>query len=118
MDEETGEEVPNPDYFEPYDETTYEDVIHEDNNFDDIFYRANDYMEELLELYAQYHCKVLAQEIGSLAAEQPEIVEVLREHLPSAAFENVSLSSKIASARSRTAVEIPEQTPPTKEAEL
>lgn len=38
MDEETGELVDNPDYFEPYEEFYCEDIIHGDDGFDEIFY--------------------------------------------------------------------------------
>lgn len=103
FDEELGDYVENPDYFEPYDEEVHEDVIHGDDNFDDIFYRANDYMEELLELHAQYQCKVLARDIDKYADEHPEVAQTLRETLPEAAFRKPSLQTQLGSASTRHA---------------
>ena len=101
FNEEFGDYVENPDYFEPYDEVVHEDVIHGDDNFDDIFYRANDYMEELLELHAQYQCKALARNIDKYAAVSPEVAKALREHLPEAAFRKPSFALQLADAASR-----------------
>ena len=101
FDEESGEEIENPDYFEPYDELTHENVIHGDNNFDDIFYDANEYLEELLELSAQHICKTLARDIDKYMSEAPEVGNVLKEHLPAAAFKKPSLATQIGSAASR-----------------
>lgn len=101
FDEELGEEVENPDYFEPYDEDHYEDVIHGDDHYNDIHYDAIEYMEELFELSAQYQCKALARDIDKYAAVSPEVAKALREHLPEAAFKKPSLSSQLAGAASR-----------------
>lgn len=101
FDEELGEEVENPDYFEPYDEDFFEDVIHGDDHYDDIHYDAVEYMEELFEMSAQYQCKALARYIDWYAAQSPEVAKALREHLPDAAFKKPSLSSQLSDAASR-----------------
>lgn len=75
-DDELEEEVENPDYFEEYDEVSYEDVIHGDDGFDDIFHEANAYFEEIIELRAQLCCKELVR-----AAEREWLDPVLREEL-------------------------------------
>lgn len=101
FDEELGEEVENPDYFEPYDEDHYEDVIHGDDHYNDIHSDAIEYMEELFEMSAQYQCKALARDIDKYAAVSPEVAKALREHLPEAAFKKPSLSSQLSDAASR-----------------
>ncbi len=91
-DEELEEDVPNPDYFEPYEETYYEDVIHGDEGFDDIFYEASDYLEELLELQSQLCCKKLVLEIEKSGIEDSELLNSLKTVLPEPAFAESSLS--------------------------
>lgn len=100
-DEDLEEEVPNPDYFEPYDEIIREDVIHNDNGFDDIFYAANDYLEELLELQAQLCSKKLILEVTRDPAKQSEIQDALKSVFPASAFAKPSLSDQIQSASDR-----------------
>lgn len=103
-DENLDEYVLNPDYFEPYDETTYEDVIHGDEGFDDIFYAANDYLEELLELQSQLCCKKLVLEVDKNMGRESELMGELKGILPSNAFAKRSLSEQIQSASSRQGV--------------
>ena len=109
IDPETGDKVENPDYFEPYDETIYEDIIHGQNGFDNTFYEACDYLEELLELRAQFLCKRFARDIHLHADQHPELTKKMREILPPEAYEiasaapahtDLSLRIKDASARS------------------
>lgn len=103
-DDELDEEVENPDYFEPYDEEYYEDVIHGDNNFDETFYKANGYMEELFELRAQYICKDLIREVEKNKDKYPEMYQALRDALPKSAFLHVnkpSLDNLIQSAENK-----------------
>lgn len=102
FDEDLGEEVPNPDYFEPYDEITHENVIHGDNGFDGIYYDANDYLEELLEIQAQLCCKQLALQVEKNKNKCPELFSALKEVLPDSAFLKPSLSDKIKGASART----------------
>ena len=109
IDPETGDEVENPEYFEPYDETIYEDIIHGQNGFDDIFYEASGYLEELLELRAQFLCKRFARDIELHTAQHPDLTQKMREILPASAFDitatahiNTRLSSKIKNAALRT----------------
>ena len=85
-DDELGEMVENPDYFESYEEETYEDIIHNDDNFNEIFYKANSYFEEVLEMYAQFRCKSLVREVEKTAEQYPEKMQTLREYLPAEAF--------------------------------
>lgn len=104
-DDDLQEEVPNPDYFEPYDETNYEDVIHGDCGFDDTFYAANDYLEELLELQAQLCCKTLAREAELDAGKESDITKDLKTILPESAFFKPSLNERIQSAAGKGAVD-------------
>lgn len=92
IDDETGEEIPNPDYFEPYDDYYYEDVIYGDDGFDKTFYAANDYLEELFELKAQFYCKLFARDLEKHAAEHPSLTLAVREILPEEAYKGVTLS--------------------------
>lgn len=98
FDDELGEEVENPDWFEPYEDTTYEDVIHDGEGFDDIFYAANDYLEELLELQAQLCCKILALDVQKHMDAQPDLLATLKEILPDSAFRKPALSEQIQTA--------------------
>ncbi len=108
-DTETGEEIENPDYFEPYDETTYEDIIHGYDGFDKTFFNASAYFEELLELCAQFYCKLFARDIEKHAVSHPELTQKMREILPPDAFDTKpvsteqkpSLSSRIQNANTR-----------------
>ena len=115
-DPELEEDVENPDYFEPYDETTYEDVIHGDDGFDEIFYQSNDYMEELLELRAQVICKQLVREVEH--AQSTDLLNILRDAFPASAFVNQSREDakepfhlKISAAVSRADVPFSDRTP-------
>lgn len=101
FDEDLGDYVENPDYFEPYDEEVHEDVIHGDDNFDNIFYRANDYMEELLELRAQLLCKSMARDLEKYAAEDPDVAKTLKSSLPASAFRKPSLNAQLDAAASK-----------------
>jgi len=101
MDEETGEIIKNPDYFSPYEEERYEDVIHGDYDFDETFYSASDYLEELLELQAQYHCKTLIQNVERSKDDNVELIGILKEKIPFAfetAAQKHSLDTMIKSA--------------------
>ena len=100
-DEDLEEDVPNPDYFEPYDEPTNEDVIHGEDGFDDIFLGADDFLVELLELQAQLCCKQLVLEVEKSPAQQTVIKDALKEVLPASAFMKPSLSEQIQSAAGR-----------------
>lgn len=62
-DDDLEEEVENPDWFEEYYETEYEDVIHNEDGFNDIFYEANEYLEELFEMKAQLIYKTISIEL-------------------------------------------------------
>jgi len=88
IDPETGDEMENPEYFEPYDETIYEDIIHGQNGFDDTFYEASGYLEELLELRAQFLCKLFARDLELHVAQHPNLTQKMREILPSAAYDH------------------------------
>lgn len=92
IDPETGEEMENPDYFEPYEETIHEDVIHEYAGFNETFFNASNYLEELLEMRAQFLCKLFARDIELHAAQHPEIAQKMRKILPTQAF-NASAGS-------------------------
>ncbi len=68
-DDELEDWVENPDYFEPYEECVgNEDVMHSRNNvcylddFDSKYYEVNNYLEQLIELYAQYLDKCVEKE--------------------------------------------------------
>lgn len=68
-DEEREEWLDNPDYEEPYEECVgYEDEIKCSNNhfyadnFDDDYYQVNEYLEKLIEVYAQFLDKCIAKE--------------------------------------------------------
>lgn len=102
FDEDLGDYVENPDYFEPYDEVVCEDVIHGDENFDDIFYKANEYMEELMELSAQHLCKTMARDLDKHIAEHPNVARILKESLPASAFRKPSLSAQLNAAVSKS----------------
>lgn len=102
-DDELEEDVLNPDYFEPYDEPAYEDVIHGEDGFDDIFYEANDYLEEMLELQAQFCCKKLVLEAEKCPGLLIAIKDALKEVLPANTFVKPSLSEQIQSAAVRQA---------------
>lgn len=108
FDPETGTETKNPDYYEPYEETVYEDVICGGEGFNELFYEASDYMDELLELQAQFHGKRFAQEFENHAQEHPELASIVRGIIPapaeSAQTKDVlkpSLSDQIKAATSR-----------------
>lgn len=100
-DEETGETIENPDYFEPYEEMYHEDVIHGDVAFEDIFYDASDYMEELMELYAQAQCKLLARSTHDFSKDHFQALEALKGVLPESAFKKPSLQTLVQNAMSR-----------------
>ena len=102
-DDELGEEVPNPDYFEPYEETTYENVIHGDCGFDDTFYAGNDYLEELLELQAQLCCKQLVRDVERENGKESDQMNELRKTLPEAAFSKPLLNERIQAAAGKAA---------------
>lgn len=88
IDPETGEETENPEYFEPYEETIYEDIIHGQNGFDHTFFDASDYLEALLELRAQFLCKRFTLDIERHKAQHPALTQKMREILPPAAYDN------------------------------
>ena len=65
-DEELGEWVENPDYEEPYEDIIdYENEVRSTNSafalcdFDQDYYQVNDYLEKIVELYAQYIDKTI-----------------------------------------------------------
>lgn len=67
VDEETGDWIENPDYEEPYEECVgHEDEIRSDafyvDNFDKDYYEINDYIENVIEGYAQYLTKSIERE--------------------------------------------------------
>lgn len=102
-DEDLDEEVPNPDYFEPYDEVYHEDVIHNDNGFDNIFYAANDYLEEIFELHAQLYCKQLVLELNKAHNIEPALLHTILDNMPASAFRKPSLDQQIQMAESKVA---------------
>ena len=111
IDPETGEEVENPEYFEPYEETVYEDIIHGQNGFNNTFYESNDYLEELLELRAQFFCKLFARDLELHAAQHPDLTQKMRGILPPEAYDHhtaekshTDLSLRIEDASFRSAV--------------
>lgn len=68
-DDDLEDWVENPDYFEPYEEHVgHEDEMHSRDNviypddFDTKYYEVNDYLEQLIELYAQYLDKCIEKE--------------------------------------------------------
>ena len=102
IDEETGEEIPNPYYedFEPYEECVgQEDVVRgaDLGTFDDNFYEVNDYLEELCELRAQLACKELVRDMSLFATAheslRTEVSAVLGLEMPKS-----SLAEKISAA--------------------
>lgn len=101
FNEETGEWEENPDWFESYEESYEEDYIHNAEGFDDKFYAANDYLEELLEYFAQAQCKCMARDIGTIEKDFPEAARALREALPDECFKKPSLASLVDNASSR-----------------
>lgn len=103
MDEETGEEIENPDYFEPYEESYYEDTIHNGDSFEAVFFDANDYLEEIFEIQSQVLCKQLARELGQHFSSNPKLVGKITEILPESAFRKPSLSSQIQNADGKAA---------------
>ncbi len=81
VDEETGDWVENPDYEEPYEDCVgHEDEIHSDNSmynpdlFDKDYYEINDYIENIVEGYAQYLTKSIERdkEIDKFCSEHDE----------------------------------------------
>ena len=118
IDPETGDEIENPDYFEPYEETYTEDVIHGAEGFNELFFAASSYLEELLELRAQFYCKTFARDLEKHAPMHPALTQKMREILPASAYEaspdlgsKPSLSALMQDADSRTrssdAVQVP-----------
>lgn len=101
-DDDLDEDVPNPDYFEPYDETYNEDVVHGEEGFDDIYYNGNDYLEELVELQAQLCCKSLVLEVEHTVTSHNEMLSSLKETLPASAFRKPSLNDRIQDASARS----------------
>ena len=101
FDEELGEEVENPDYFEPYDDVTYENVIHGEAGFDDTFYKASDFMEELFDVRAQFLCKDLARSVEHRGPEAADLKNILQGIMPEA-FQKPSLSAILDAAEKRT----------------
>ena len=66
-DEEVEDWVVNPDYEEPYDISVgFEDEIFNAYNFDEEYYMVNDYLELLIEGYAQYLTKAYDRELSNL----------------------------------------------------
>ena len=70
-DDDLEDWVENENYFEPYEECVgYEDDMHSRDNviwpddFDKQYYEVNDYLEQLIELYAQYLDKFVEKEKG------------------------------------------------------
>lgn len=70
-------EIPNPDYEEPYDETVYENVITNQEPFENAHYDVLEYLEEVLELRAQYIFKALDRDLENEAADFPEAYDIL-----------------------------------------
>lgn len=100
--DDDGDEIPNPDYFEEYEEMVgQEDVLHGDTGFDDLYYKANDYLEELLELQSQLCCKQLVLEVSKDMNHEEDLMCKLRAVLPESAFPKRSLSEQIQSAAAR-----------------
>ena len=94
-DDELEDYVPNPDYFEPYEESYNEDVIHGADGFDDLYYKANDYLEELLELEAQFCCKGLIREVERDHNAEKGLLESLKALAPTVTEEKLSLEDQI-----------------------
>lgn len=70
-DEDLGDYVPNPDYEEPYEDIVdYVDEVRSNNStfglcdFDNDYYDINEYIEKVVELYAQYIDKSIEKEKG------------------------------------------------------
>ena len=77
-DEEKEELVKNPDYFEPYEESMgFETVLRNEDGFDDKYYSVNEYLETLIEGYAQYLCKSFEREKDIV--KKPGIDELMSE---------------------------------------
>lgn len=69
--------IPNPDYEEPHDEIYYENVIENEEQFESAFYDISDYMEEVMELQAQYIFKALDRDLELEAKDFPEACDIL-----------------------------------------
>ncbi len=86
-DEEQEEWVKNPDYEEPYEDIVdYEDEVRTDlpgfyaDKFDDEYYEVNEYLEKVIELYAQYLDKSIEKEQVELS-ERLDLAEERSEQM-------------------------------------
>ena len=78
-DEAQEDWVDNPDYEEPYEEFTgYEEELVGDEGFDEKFSSVNDYLETLLEGYAQYLYQFFDFEL-SRAQEKPRLDDMIQK---------------------------------------
>ena len=103
-DEDLDDDVPNPDYFEPYEEVYHEDVIHNDNGFDNIFYDANEYLEEIFEIHSQLYCKQLVIELNKPNDLDPVFVHAIMDGMPASALRKPSLDQLIQNAEEKAVV--------------
>lgn len=102
LDEETGEEILNPDYFDAYETRRIEDIIHGGEEFEDAYYEISDYFEEILELRAQFCAKLLICELEKDTF-YSDILEAIKKILPKdrTAEKKIPLNELISSANLR-----------------
>ena len=94
IEDEEGNEIPNPDWFEDYEEDVYEDVIHGEFEFESAHKKVISYFEEILELRAQYVCKSFVQQLEQKADLLPGLLTKAKEIFPASAFKNQEISDK------------------------
>ena len=115
-EEECEDWIINPAYEEPYDELVgYEDIVHDEANFDGKHTSISPYLEELLELKSQYVVKDFVRELEKDMDKHQELIKELQKILPESTFnklhnkEQYKLSAMIQSAEDRTDVQSPDK---------
>jgi len=105
-DAETDMDIPNPDYFEPYDEPVYVNRILNEKAFEDAYYEAYDYVEELIELQAQYIYKSLNRELERQSTPSMDL-KILKEMMHN--NEDPSLTARITQIQTGISSPIPQK---------
>ena len=115
-EDECEDWIINPAYEEPYDELVgYEDIVHDEANFDGKHTSISPYLEELLELKSQYVVKDFVRELEKDMDKHQELITKLQKFLPESTFnklhnkEQYKLSAMIQSAENRADVQSPDK---------
>ena len=108
-DEENDQYIENPAYEEPYEALIgYEDVVRDEEYFDDKHTEISRYLEELLELKSQYVVKDFIRELEKNIDKHNKLLTELQKVLPASAFNKLhdkgqdTIASMIQNAKDRT----------------